>query len=226
MKDLALIPLLVYLGIFLLILLLSELSYRLIFKDSEYTRKVSHAVTGCVTLAFPVFFTGQAEVLILGAFSFLLLYISKKAGIFHSIHRIERHSHGAILLPVAIYICYSISDWQDNKAYFILPVLILSISDPLAGLVGSKVKSTNWQIFGPIAATKTIAGSLSFFISALIILLIALPYFLNLELIILIIAAMVIAFVSCMIEMISGKGSDNLTVPLSVLILVFLLIII
>jgi len=219
MKNLDILPILGFLGVFLLILLLSELTYKWISKDSELTRKISHTITGFVSLSFPMFFDGYLGVLILGVFSFLLLFISKKARVFDSIHRLERESFGAALLPIAIFLCYVASEYFDNLSYFYIPVLILTVSDPAAGLLGGRIKSKHWKNLGTIAATKTVLGSLSFFISSLAILILVIPKFYEFNILPLIIASVLIAAISSFIELISGKGTDNLTVPLSVIIM-------
>jgi len=222
-KNIEIFPILGFMGIFLLILLLSELTYRWISKDSELTRKISHIITGFVSLAIPSFFDGYLGVLILGLLSFLLLFLSKKARIFHSIHRLERKSYGAALLPIAIFLCYAAGEYLDNPIYFFTPVLILTVSDPLAGLFGRRIESMYWRNFGSIAATKTVAGSLAFFITALTILLLLIPRFYEFNFFPLIIISLCIAALSCLIEVISGNGTDNLTVPLAVIIMLLAL---
>jgi dolichol kinase len=102
---------------------------------------------------------------------------------------------------------------------------VLAVCDPVAGILGINLQQYNNRIklFGR-ELQKTWLGSLSFFVSCFIISLIAL-YF-NLEQINLRIftIAFTVAIVSTLAEMLSWKGSDNLFIPLSVLLVLVILL--
>ena len=88
-------------------------------------------------------------------------------------------------------------------------MLIFAISDPLAGIVGAKwIKSK--EIYGG----KTIAGSLTFLFSALIIcLLLTLSVYGKPR----ITLSLMIALTATVTELVSTRGTDNFTVPLVVM---------
>src|SRR5690554_1211638 len=98
-------------------------------------------------------------------------------------------------------------------------MLVLAICDPVAGILGINLQQYNNKIklFGR-ELQKTWLGSLSFFVSCFIISFIAL-YFNQQEISLRIFfIAFAVAFVSTIAEMLSWKGSDNLLIPMSVLL--------
>jgi dolichol kinase len=121
---------------------------------------------------------------------------------------------------MAIYATFLISNLLDNQFLFMLPILVLAICDPMAGILGLNIKNYNhtlW-IFG-YNTKKTVLGSGSFLVSCFIICVIALYYYrmaFDLKTFWL---ALSIAVVSTLTELFSWWGLDNLLIPLSVLVL-------
>lgn len=208
----------IYLVAIILLLVFTELVYRRLGLKGEVTRKIAHFTATLSTITFPYLFTDHWYVLALASFFFVVLYISKNGTQLKSIHDITRKSIGSYLLPIAIYFTFYISLELENRFYYILPILILAISDPAAGIMGINMKVYNHRIkiLGR-KLDKTILGSSAFFVSSLLICLIAL-YFnrmvFDLKTFWL---ALGIAAVSTLVEMFSWRGNDNLLVPVSVL---------
>jgi len=118
-----------------------------------------------------------------------------------------------------------VADLMDNRFLFILPVLVLAICDPIAGILGinleqynHKIKIFSWKL------QKTWLGSLSFFISCLIISIIALYFNQQNFTLKTFWLALVISFVSTITEMLSWRGTDNLVIPMSVLIVLLIML--
>ncbi|HRX13367.1 MAG TPA: phosphatidate cytidylyltransferase, partial [Draconibacterium sp.] len=142
-----------------------------------------------------------------------------------SIHGVERKSVGSYLLPLSIYITFLISNLTENKFIYILPMLILAISDPMAAILGINIKNYNGRIkiFGR-KLNKTWLGSGAFLASSFVISIIALYFHrgvFDLETFWL---AMLLSIVTTLSELISWRGFDNLSIPLSavVVLVVFL----
>jgi dolichol kinase len=154
-------------------------------------------------------------VLILVISSFLILYIGNKKSLLNSICSVDRKTCGAYLLPVSIGVTYYISIWWlQNNLFFILPIVILAISDPLAYYFGTVYKSKR------IKSGKTAIGTLAFFLSTFIIC--SLIFWFQSAEIKNIGIALCISVVVSVIELISPNGTDNLTIPLSVIVLLML----
>lgn len=205
------------------LLVTTELIYRRLGLKGEITRKFAHFTATLSTITFPYLFDDHWYVLALASFFFIVLFVSRHGTNLKSIHDISRKSIGSYLLPVSIYITFLISILIGNKFVFILPMLILAISDPLAGILGINLKNYNHKIklFG-FKTNKTWLGSGSFLISSFIISIIALYFNRMVFDTKTFWLALSIAVLSTLAELLSRWGTDNLTIPMSVLLLLML----
>jgi len=208
-----LLLILLFSAIFLALFIINEIIYNKFKINSEYTRKIAHIGTGLIAMTFPVVFEEHYPVLIMAIGFFILLISSKKYNFFKSINKVERKTWGSFLFPVSVYICFYFSIEYSNKAYFYIPILIMSLSDPLAAFFG--------KIFNKKPEKKSFSGSFAFFISALIISIILLNIFYDFKFITLIFLSLTISFLGTITERVSKKGFDNLTIPLVVLAILF-----
>jgi len=167
----------IFLIAILLLLVFNELIYRRLGLKGEITRKFAHFTATLSTLTFPYLFSDHWYVLIMAVFFFILLFVSRNGTHLKSIHDIDRKSVGSYLLPISIYFTFLVSSLTGNMFLYILPILILAICDPMAGILGLNVKNYNHniQIFG-YKSKKTWLGSGSFFITSFIISIIALYF--------------------------------------------------
>ena len=210
----------VFLITILLLLIFNEMVYRRFHPVGEVTRKLAHFLATLSTITFPFLFDNHWYVFALALIFFIVLFFSRKTPHLKSIHDIKRKSLGSYLLPVAIYLNFLISYLLDEKFLFILPMLILAICDPVAGILGMNLQTYNHQIrIFKWKLNKTSTGSISFFISSFIISVIALYYYHNMNFDLKTFwLALLIAAASTMAEMFSWKGTDNLTIPMVVLL--------
>ena len=216
---------LIYLIAISLLLVFNELIYRRLGLKGEITRKFAHFTATLSTVTFPYLFTDHWYVLVLATIFFIVLFISRNGTQLKSIHDIDRRSAGSYLLPLSIYLTFLISQLAGNKFLYILPMFILAICDPIAGILGINLKNYNHRIhiFG-YKTKKTILGSGSFLISSFIISIIALYFHRTVFDLKTFWLALGIAVISTLAEFASWRGSDNLSVPMSVLLmLVFFL---
>lgn len=213
----------IFLAAFLFLLTFNELVYRRLGLKGEITRKFAHFTATLSTITFPYLFDSHWYVLVLAAIFFLLLFISRNNTYLKSIHDIDRVSIGSYLLPVAIYLTFLISYILDNKFLFILPILVLAICDPVASILGINLQQYNQRVrIFTWKLEKTWLGSLSFFISCFLVSIIAL-YFNQLHFDLKIFwFSVLIAFTGTLAELFSYKGSDNLFIPISVLLILVL----
>lgn len=213
----------IFLFAILFLLIFNEMVYRRLGLKGEITRKFAHFTATLSTITFPYLFESHWYVLFLAAIFFVLLFVSRNRTYLKSIHDIDRESLGSFLLPVSIYLTFLVANLMGNRFLFILPILVLAICDPIAGILGinlqqynHKIKLFNWKL------NKTWLGSLSFFVSCLIISIIALYFnqgsftFKTFWL------SLVVAAVSTITEMLSWRGTDNLVIPMSVLVVLLI----
>ena len=184
---------LIYSSGFLLILLLLEHITRKNNSNKELTRRIAHILSGLfgasmgLVLESSVFITFVLVFLVIISLSYGLKFFS-------SIHNVRRKTFGEIFLPLGILIAYLLAD--GTMTHFLASVLILAISDPLAGIAGD------------ISNKKLTYGSIVFFVSTLLILLATFKFE---QFIFIVLIALLVTFV----ERVSYYGTDNLTIPLA-----------
>ena len=94
----------------------------------------------------------------------------------------------------------------------------MGYGDGLAAVIGKTIKSRTYKIKGN---KKTLAGSTTMFVVTLIILFMFLKY---IEAEYVLIKSIMIAVLMTIIEAVSIKGTDNITVPLVTSLLTFFMI--
>jgi len=215
----------VYLAGISMLLIFNELIYRKFSPEGEITRKFAHFSAVLATLPFPYFFPSHWYILILAVLFAIVLFSTRRGKLLQSIHGIHRKSIGSYLLPIAIYVTFLIAELLDNKVLFILPILILAVCDPLAAILGMRNSHFNRKIsIAGITINKTWVGSSTFLVSSFVICILALYFFREVFDFKTFWLAALVAVVSMFGEMISWRGSDNLSIPLSaVLVLVLFL---
>ena len=206
----------VYLVGISLLLVFNELNYRRLKVKGEITRKFAHFTATLATVPFPYIFPSHWYILVLALLFFAVLLFTQHGTQLKSIHDIQRKSIGSYLLPLSIYISFLLSDIMDNKFIYILPMLILAISDPMAAILGINIRNFNGRIkvFGK-KLNKTWLGSGAFFASSFVISILALYFNRGLFDLKAFWLSLLLATVTTLAELISWRGSDNLSIPLS-----------
>lgn len=185
--------------------------------ESEYTRKFIHLMTGLIVLLFPYYYESPISVLLLCSSFLLLLGLSKKYKKLNSINGIKRNSFGSEYYPISVFICFLVYYYQHNIIYYNLPILILAIADPLAAIVGKK---TNFIKYKVGEEYKTVGGSMAF-MSATFVITFLTFHFLHVN--INVWSVILISMTTTVVEAFSKKGSDNLWIPISSILLIYLL---
>ena len=182
-----------------------------------YTRKLVHILGGIATALMPLFIELEYFI-ILSIFLILILQWTCKQKYFKSLHLNCSKDNGVIFFPLGMIIT-AILFWRIDTIIFQASALILGISDPIASL-GSKFKK---NISYNISGKKTLAGSLLFFTSTLIILLLF-THFYGISSISTLTYIIIGSLVLTIIEGLLGKGYDNLLItPIAGTIVYFLL---
>ena len=179
----------------------------------EIRRKSLHVLGGLVALSFPLFLTsGWMIVLALGLVLLWMLAVRTipvlKVRFGCVLHDAGRVSRGELYFALAIAGLLLLAD--TNPVLFVVPVLILSVADAAAAIVGRGWPRGRFRISG---ADKTVAGSLAFFVAAFAITATALWWSSPLAPLSIYSLSMVVATTCTAAEAVSTAGTDNLTVP-------------
>ncbi|MDP4262255.1 MAG: hypothetical protein Q8941_06960 [Bacteroidota bacterium] len=204
------IALLVFLLLLLILIVTAETLHRFYKTSTEQSRKFLHVSGGLMCLSFPTFFHSHWWLLPLAAISFLLLLITYKKKMLPSIHQTQRFSIGSVLFPLPVYFCFLTAELLHNNLFFYLPVSLLTISDTAAETGGNKWGHLSKQFFN---GQKTLAGSLSFFFTAIIVISAWLYYGYHWPVADMAITGLIIAIAATITELVTLHGWDNLSIP-------------
>jgi phytol kinase len=190
--------------IFLLIFIFVEGLQRKFDLKFETSRKLAHISSGIIVFFFP-YYLSVSEIIALSAVFAVSLIISKFFNILPSIHKVERRTFGEIFFPLGIGIC-AFYFLPDEPLSFQFGIMVLTFSDSLAALVGEKFGRHKVVIFNH---TKTLEGSMTFYASTVVLMLIMAPNLNMSTLLIILLYAMLLSG----LELILTLGLDNLLLP-------------
>jgi phytol kinase len=204
-------------GMFLALFALGEILYHYFRVRVEFTRKTVHVGTGLLTMFFPIMLENHWWVLLLCSSFALILIISLRFNLLKSINAIDRESVGSLAYPISVYGCYLAYNYFDKQLiYYYLPILILALCDPMAALIGKRWPRCKFKVGD---GYKTMSGSITFFISAVVLMYTLMVGFKQEWTITQFISgAFIIGTLSTITEALSARGYDNLTIPISVLL--------
>lgn len=182
--------------------------------SAEASRKLFHIGGGLTTLAFPWLFTSAWPVLALAPLTIgallALKYVRRLRGELGAVlYGIERSSRGEVYMPASITLVWLLSHGDPMR--YCVPVLILTLADPAAALVGVRIGRRR---FATVEGHKSIEGSLTFLCVAWLCA--ALPLLLVTPMVhptTSILIALDVALVTTVAEAIAWRGLDNLVIP-------------
>lgn len=197
--------------ILFLILLLSEYLWRTKRIRGEAGRKFTHISVGTFVAFWPMFLSFNTIKLFCLALLVVVL-ISKKFNIFRSIHGVERISFGEALFAVGILLSaiFAQSNW-----IFTIAILHLSLADGLAGLIGNNYGK---RIYMVLSNKRSFIGtSIFWLISVLLVNIFVLSNGNSgIDHVVLILTLPISA---TLVENLSLYGTDNVSVPLFVVLM-------
>ena len=182
---------------------------RFLPKEKELSRKIVHIGTGpIILLAWLLNISSQLAIPIASLITIALI-INNQFKLLPALEDVKRRSYGTVFYGVSITILL-IFLWPNNAAAVSAGVLIMAFGDGLAGLIGPKLNSPSWLIFGQ---KKSILGTLIMALSSSIILILIAT--LNNEAISTV-EIILIASLATLLEQMGPWGIDNITVPIGV----------
>lgn len=151
-------------GVALLVLLRHVQLHRNL--DAEWVRKLFHIGGGLLGLSLPWIFHDLAPVLLLGAliaalFLCLRLVPALREGPGQVLQAIQRKSVGDFCFLASFMLLFWLAD--GDKLLYSIPILLVTLSDALAALIGQTYGRLMLQMRG---GRKTIEGAASFLLSA------------------------------------------------------------
>lgn len=187
-------------------------------RGEEASRKFIHILVSNVWIIYCLFIDVLWIASILPIAFVIINTLSYKFKIFKTMEREQNDGFGTIYYAISILLVTIFSYLQSNPMIGTAGMLIMGYGDGFAAVVGKKIKSKEYKILG---TTKTIAGSATMFIFSLLIscivfCIMGMEYF--------ILKAFITAVIATVLEAISVKGLDNISVPIMVTVLTYLFI--
>jgi phytol kinase len=183
--------------------------------EPEVLRKGLHISMGLTALTFPWLFDQPwPVVLVAGASAIAFLAFRTRFVLFRrlavAMRRIKRVSVGEYCFVLATCVTFVLAD--DDPLLYCIPMLLLTLADSAAALVGTKWGTHRYFTMGQY---KTLEGSAAFFVVAFACIAAPLAFFTSASNPESIAVAALIAFAVTVLEAAVGGGFDNLLVPLS-----------
>lgn len=198
----------IYSFLFLCNFILAEQIRKHFTKFKEISRKFVHIISGLIALSFPYYIRSHWTVMALVTIFCILMLITKRKKLLKSIHDIGRESYGSFYYPLAIYLIFLLA--SDKPAIYFTSILVMTISDAFAALIGKKYGVIKFEVEGN---TKSLEGSVSFFFISFLCVLIPLLLMTNIGKIEAILISFIISTLLTGLEAISPTGSDNIIIP-------------
>ena len=198
----------IYVGFGLgLILTVVEIMNRRGLLHPEFARKSIHISAGLLLAALPIFMTRPQIFLTNVAFLLGVLILTGWLHIFNAVHAVKRWTIGEFLYPLAGAL---IALTFDDLRVYTVSIMVLALSDGLAGLFGRQYGGKGYKVWG---GTKSLVGNAVFFVTTLFILvsftLISIP---DADTAVWLLVFGGSVFLTC-VEAFFGGGFDNLMVP-------------
>jgi phytol kinase len=196
----------------LIILFSAEVLWRQKIIKGEAARKFVHILAG-IFIAFWPYFMSWRQIELLAAGGLILVFIAINTNVFHVGRDINRRSYGELFFPIGIGISALI---MPAPIVFTAAILHLSLADGLAALVGKKYGQRHqYKITG---YTKSLAGSLTFLLTSLVIITSTLLVSASQPTWPLIPLLVCLPLAATLLENFAIAGADNLLIPLLVVV--------
>lgn len=193
-------------------------------KGTEFSRKFIHIMLGNWWFIAMYFFTNVWFAMFVPISFVIINYVSYKKNLIKVMEREENDGIGTVYYAVALFVLTIVSFGIYKEPMLgLVPTLTMAYGDGFAAVFGKLIKSKKYKISG---AKKSYAGSLTMFMITTLLIggYLVLKYngaFWQTAYWPLI--TLMMAYCITGIEAVSSKGLDNITVPISALIMLILI---
>lgn len=200
----------------ILVLFISTIFQKKYKLKEETSRKLVHILVGLSWFIMVYFFDTKFHLVIPPLTFIIINYISYKKDLISSMERTDKNSKGTIYFAVSFTILALITViYPKFLPFYGIGAMTMTFGDGLAPFVGAKFNNHHIR-----NTSKTYSGSLFILITTIIIAMIFNYYYL---LGFSLLDYVIIGVLASLLEFIGFKGIDNLSLPIGVAIISFLL---
>lgn len=190
-------------------------------KGKEASRKFIHIMLGNWWFIAMYFFSNVWFAIFVPITFIIINYISYKQNLIKVMEREEQDGLGTVYYAVALLILVIISFGIYKEPLLgLIPNLVMAYGDGFAAIFGKIIKSKEYKIG---ETKKSEAGSITMFIITIFIVTLYLIFRYNMQTEKLLIVSIIISLIVTVIEAISTKGIDNISVPIAILVILIIL---
>lgn len=196
--------------VFVVVVIISAKLFEKLGKEAS--RKYIHIVL-CNWWFIAMYFFDSLICACIVPLTFVIInYISYKKNLIEVMERDMQDGLGTVYYAISLFILSIISfGIIKNSIIGLAGCLVMGYGDGLAAVIGKNIKSKEYKIFN---SKKTILGSITMFIITFVILSLLRGISIKIA---------IISLIITIIEAISVKGTDNLTVPIATALLLILI---
>ena len=183
----------------------------------EFTRKLVHVSVGILIVFAPLIFIVPLPAILLALLFIIVNFLAVRFGLLKGMHDSSRRSYGTVYYPLAFLILVMVF-WYRSPLILSCSILVLAFGDAAAAIVGELVPSP--KVFHLSSDKKSIQGSIAMGLVSFAVL-VAGMFLLGdgIPADVMLASAGVAAVTATAWEALSSRGLDNLTVPLSVAVI-------
>ncbi|MCF7885733.1 MAG: DUF92 domain-containing protein [Candidatus Marinimicrobia bacterium] len=207
---------LVYFVILIILVVISDVLYKKFDVSGKITRRIVHISVGLVICTTPFILDNWLPPALLATMFIIANTIAIKNKMMQGIHSAPRISYGTVFFPIS-YLVLILLFWRSAPGIIIISMLLLTISDPLAAIIGEKYGVTFNKY---LHDEKSYKGLISVFISSFLLTLISLiimsetGFIDSISMLNIFVISISVALIAVPAEAVSIKGTDNLSLPL------------
>lgn len=190
-------------------------------RGEEASRKFIHIMLGNWWFIAMYFFTNVWFAIFVPITFVIINYVSYKQDLIKVMERKNQDGLGTVYYAVSLFILAIVSFGIYQKPILgLIPNVIMAYGDGFAAVVGKYIKSKTYKVG---ETKKSIAGSITMFMISLIFITIFLTTRYTFELWQTVLIGIVMSGIVTIIEAISVKGIDNISVPVSMLVMLLMI---
>lgn len=187
------------------IFLTGEYIWRQRLLHEEYARKFVHIAIGLFAASWPLYLEWN-DIRLISILLAVGYVVIRRLKLFQSVSSVRRKTYGEMFFALSFGL---ITLFTESTAIYMLAVLVMTLADGLAAVVGTTFgRNNSYKLFG---GTKSIAGSATFFLVTLTLIAV---FGLYTPIIVPIGISLSVAVIATVMENAGVLGLDNLFIPL------------
>jgi len=197
--------------VYIYVAVLLIVTEKLLDKYPKVSRKVLHIMVGNVAFLLPIFQTREIMAFVAAGPFILFTFLMSPYTPIKSIRgKTSAAGHGMGLVYYSITWTILAYLFFDNMVIIAIGILAMSYGDGFASIIGLKFGKTKYKVFGD---KKSYVGSFTMFVFTFLATIVAVLYYGISITSTLLLVLLLISFVSAIVEGLTPKGLDNLSVP-------------